>query len=312
MRTEMTIDVPFRTQQFVLLAAQTGSFHKAARILAIDHTVIIRSVDRLEKNLGVQIFHRSRNGFTVTDAGTYFLREIQSATHHVERACDLARYRDRIQQGPLRIGYSGYVHSRLIPILERMKMDPDNASSLPTETTIEFRSGTTPQLVDAVLKGELHAVFGVQPSFDEDLWVKSLTREPFSLCMSKNHRLARKPAILAKETDGEMVFLTPRVSNPAFYDKTVAYIESTGAKPIFREVMSFPHAMEIVSHSFGIAILPRSASRLAHPGVIFKPITDKLLWIETVLFKRRDLNSDRMQQFVDALLNQVRTLSVEP
>lgn len=129
--------------------------------------------------------------------------------------------------------------------------------------------------------------------------------------MSKSHHLARKPTILARETDGEVVFLIPRISNPDFYDKTVAYIESTGAKPIFREVMSFPHAMEIVSHSFGIAMLPRSASRLTHPGVLFKPITDKLLWIETVLFKRRDLESDRMKQFVDELMNQIRTLSVE-
>jgi hypothetical protein len=41
-------------------------------------------------------------------------------------------------------------------------------------------------------------------------------------------------------------------------------------------------------------------------GVIFKPITDKLLWIETALFSRRDQQDSRIQELLDALLLRLR------
>lgn len=304
MRTHTIVDVPFRTQQFVILAAQTGSFHKVARLLGVDHTVVLRSIRRLEKDLGLNIFARNHTGFTITDAGIVFLKELQSAVDHVERACDLARYRERITQGPLRVGYSMYIHSRLIPILERMCLG-EIPGLRDQEQGVELRTATTPQLVDAVLRGDLHLAFAVQPAFDEDLWVRPLAKEGFSLGISKNHRLARKPEIMAKEIDGERLFWVPRNANPNFYDHTVEYLESTGAKPSLREVLSFAHALEIVSQDFGVALLPRSATRLTHAGVLYKPITDKPLWIESAVCRRRDVNDDRIQAFLDALLVQL-------
>jgi DNA-binding transcriptional LysR family regulator len=307
MHTDKKIDVPFRTQQFVILAAQAGSFHKAARSLGVDPSVLSRSVDRLESDLDAKIFQRDRRRFV------FFLREIQKAVAHVERACDLVRYHHRIQQGPLRIGYSAYAHSRLVPILEQLNLSPapDNKRSgvpEPTliETGIRLQSGTTLQLVDAVLRGELHLAFGVQPCFDEDLWSQPICRESFCLCVSKNHRLAKQPSVYAREVDGEVLFFPPRFAHPGFYDRIIEYIHSTGARPNLREVSSLMHTMEIVTHNFGVALLPRTVARFARTGVVFKPITDKLLWIETALFMRRDPNDERVQALHDAVLAQVK------
>lgn len=107
-----------------------------------------------------------------------------------------------------------------------------------------------------------------------------------------------------REMDGETVFFLPRATHPAFHDKTVEYIESTGARLVLREVLSIAHALEIVAHNLGIALLPRSASRLAHGGVAFRPISDKLFWMETVLFLRKGVQDDRIQSLRDALLAQ--------
>ena len=321
MSTDRKIDVPFRTQQFVILAVQAGNFHKAARALGVDPSVIIRSVDRLERDLGAKIFARSRNHFTVTHAGEFFVREIQDAVAHVERACDLTRYYAQIHQGPLQLGYSAYTHSRLIPILERLNLpsapEPKGifgfarkpAPPPNPEARILLQSGTTLHLVDSVLRGRLHAAFGVQPMLEEGLRVEPIAREAFCLCVSKNHRLAKQPSVFAKELDGEMLYFLPRSVHPGLYDRTVEYLESTGAKPVLREVMSFTHAAEIVARNFGVALLPRSASGFSHTGVLFKPITDRLLWIETALFLRQDRGEDRMRWLLHTLRSQVRDAS---
>jgi DNA-binding transcriptional LysR family regulator len=314
MRTERKLDVPFRTQQFILLAAQAGSFHKAARAFGVDPAVVIRSINKLEDDLGVKIFDRSRNRFIVTDAGEFFVREIQEAVAHVERACDLIRYRARVAQGPLRLGFSAYIDSRLVSYLQNLQSNPGITAidtALPNhEFGVQLESDATIQLVDRVLRGELHVAFGVQPVQHEDLWGESVGREAFCLCISKNHRLAKQPAVLAREMDGERLFFLPRAAHPGLYNQVLEYIESTGARPVLNEVTSFTHTMEIVAHNFGIALLPRSASRLSYTGVLFKPVTDRLFSIETVLFRRLDQRERRVMWLVRELLRQAKSLPV--
>ncbi|MHB1022632.1 MAG: LysR family substrate-binding domain-containing protein [Acidobacteriaceae bacterium] len=244
---------------------------------------------------------------------------------HVERACDLTRYHAQIAQGPFRLGYSAYIHSRLISILERLQFsendlqshpinsyNPDKhlaASHVPIRVVLE--SGTTIQLIDRVPKGEIHAAFGVQPMLNDELWIEPIMRESFCLCISKNHRLAKQPTVFARELDGEMLFFLPRAAHPGLYNRTLEYIESTGAKPLMREVLSFTHTMEIVAHNFGVALLPRSASHMSHTGVLFKPITDKLLWMETALFRRHDQTGNRTLTFLRELLAQIKNASLD-
>jgi hypothetical protein len=116
---------------------------------------------------------------------------------------------------------------------------------------------------------------------------------------------------LARDMDGEMVFFLPRAAHPGLYDQTTEYIESTGAKPILREVISVTHTMEFVAHNFGVALLPRSASRLSHMGVLFKPITDKLLWIETALFFAPGPERRKMQWFLPELPLQIKNATLD-
>ncbi|MHB8304193.1 MAG: type 2 periplasmic-binding domain-containing protein [Acidobacteriaceae bacterium] len=120
-------------------------------------------------------------------------------------------------------------------------------------------------------------------------------------------RLAKQPSVFAKDLDGEMGFFLPRYVHPGFYDRTLEYIASTGAKPVWKEVLSFTHAMEIVAYNFGVALLPRSVARHSHMGVLFKPITDKLLWIETALFPRQERKDNRVQDLLHALLSELKS-----
>ncbi len=122
MQTDWSINIPFRTQQFLLLAAQAGSFHRAAKTFGVHPSVLARHIDRLESDLGVKLFDRDRNTFSVTEPGRLFVEEIQEAMTHSARAWDLARYQSHIEQGPFRLGYSAYIHSRLVPVLERLDL----------------------------------------------------------------------------------------------------------------------------------------------------------------------------------------------
>jgi DNA-binding transcriptional LysR family regulator len=88
------------------------------------------------------------------------------------------------------------------------------------------------------------------------------------------------------------------------------YIESTGSHPVFHEVVSTTHAIDIAARGLGIALLSRAASRLSHPGVVFKPVTDRFLQIETAIFARRDLLHGDLQEFVQSLSSRLQGLKL--
>lgn len=176
---------------------------------------------------------------------------------------------------------------------------------------IVLETANTLELVERVLRGQLHAALGVGPVSDEDLWIQRVGREGFSVCLPRNHRLAQKPALTALDLDREMVFWMPRSLQPRFYGRVMKYISSLGIQPLFKEVKSEAHALEFAAHGFGIVLLPRSTSHISHAGTVFRPLTDRYLGVETVLFMRRDQRYSDLKDLVDDLFARLLALKIE-
>jgi DNA-binding transcriptional LysR family regulator len=105
---------------------------------------------------------------------------------------------------------------------------------------------------------------------------------------------------------GQLLFWIPREANPAFYDSVTAYVESTGAEPVYQQVRSATHAIEIVSHGFGLALLPSAAARLSCSGVVFRPVTDRFLQIKTAMFLRRERLRGSLQDLALFLISRLQ------
>jgi len=300
---------PFEDNFIVVAIAQEGSFVRAAVKLGIAQPTLTRKVQFLEKSIGTKLFERTSRKVELTKAGRLFVLESTVSLNHAERAWDLAHHQAQIENGPYRFGYSPYSHSAFLPTLNQLSLLLRLERSDGRGITLE--SASTVDLAERVLRGKLHAALGIRPVLDEDLWVHPVGREGFSLGIPKNHVLAQKTAVTVGDLHGEMTFWLPRSTHPGFYKRTVKYIHSVGAEPVLKEVRAITHALSFVSHGFGIALLPRSASRLSHTGVVFKALSDRYLGIETVLFMRRDQRHGRLKEFIDELLMKLLSLKAE-
>ena len=98
-----------------------------------------------------------------------------------------------MKSGPLCIGYSPYIHSSLLPVPHHPDFSKMEAPRVLLEGTY------TTELVRRVLHGDLHVGLGILPITDRDLWVKAIAQEPLYLCILKNHGLAQKATINAKD-----------------------------------------------------------------------------------------------------------------
>jgi LysR family transcriptional regulator, benzoate and cis,cis-muconate-responsive activator of ben and cat genes len=300
---------PLEVNILIVVIAQEGSFIRASKKLGIAPPSLTRRVASLEKSIGAKLFDRSTRSVALTAAGRLFVQESSLSLSHAERAWDLARFHAQIESGPYRFGYSPYTHSAFLPLLTGLSPVPHPPGN--ELSSIALETANTLELVERVLRGKLHAALGVGPIFDRDLWVERVGREGFSVCLPRNHRLAQKASVTVHDLDGQTVFWMPRSVQPRFYGRVMKYIGSLGVRPVFKEVRSSTHALEFASHGAGLALFPRSAARLSHTGTAFKPLTDRYLGVETVLFMRRDQRYGMLKEIVDEFLSQLLILKLE-
>jgi DNA-binding transcriptional LysR family regulator len=300
-----------QAQVYVALIAEEGSFSRAARKLRTSQSFLTRKIAEVERNLRARIFDRSTRRLELTNVGRVLLPEIQIALRHAERAWELAQYYGRLMHGPIRVGYSPYTNDALLRVLHQLDISQFEAQRVGTtdspEPRLVLENSVTPELIERVLRGRLHVSLGVHPISDPELWVEMLAKESFCVCLPRGHALAQRSAVAVRELHEQAVFWIPRDMHPGFYDRTVKYIRSTGARPVYHEVRSTSHAIEIAAHGFGIALLPNSAARLSRTGVVFKTVTDRFMQIETALFAKRELLHGVLQDLTQFLASRLQS-----
>ena len=100
--------------RYVLALAEAGSLAGAARKLKVDHTTVGRRIEALECAVGVQLFTRTTNGYTLTREAEELLpgiRDIEASVLALERK---AQARNESIKGTIRITASEALGSRFV------------------------------------------------------------------------------------------------------------------------------------------------------------------------------------------------------
>lgn len=120
----------------ILLAAQHGSLNKAASLLGYAQPSMMYIINRMEDELGVKLFYRTKRGVTPTEAGRRLL-EIMTVIEDQEAS--LLRIAQSFQEDRLRIGTFPGVPGRWISSLlaEIRRERPDTLVSLETFSTCQ-------------------------------------------------------------------------------------------------------------------------------------------------------------------------------
>jgi DNA-binding transcriptional LysR family regulator len=289
-----------------LVLSEEGNLGRTAERLNTSQANAGRRLKALQTSWEIEFFRRIRSGFELTEHGRTAMRDLRIGLEHLERAFSRASYSAVRKHRPFRIGHSLYIHGKVLPFLQRQ--GPPGM----TYSRVILRSDTTMRLVQRVLRGELHVGFGVMPILDNDLWVAPVAQESFSACIPDTHPLKDRLRISARDLANEKLYWVPRSVHPAFYGQITTYLAGVGHQlRNIHEGRAIIEGIDLAAHNFGVALVPQSANRFQRSGVLFKPLTDKLIRIETVLFARRDQMYGDLRAFVDAALAELQPAKTE-
>jgi LysR family hydrogen peroxide-inducible transcriptional activator len=165
---------------------RTGHFGKAAEQCAVTQPALSMQIQDLEKDLGLPLLERGRNGVLPTEAGREIAGRAARILSEVRDIVDFARRQSETLAGPLHFGVIPSVAPYLLPALL-----PLIRSKFP-DLDLSLRETQTQHLVDELLDGGLDLLLLALPVEHADVETMKLFTDRFLLAIPKSRRIASR------------------------------------------------------------------------------------------------------------------------
>jgi DNA-binding transcriptional LysR family regulator len=252
---------------FTLLAEELH-FGRAARRLHVAQPAISQQLQRLEAQLGVRLFERSRHHVELTKAGEAILpyaRQAIAAASAVRRA---ARSAGGDADARLRVGLSPGAHYLAERVLARLA----EADSRVRVQAITDNTGT---IARHVADGRLEIALGFASAATPGVCVEGLTEAPAVVAVACTHRLAGKPTVRLHELADQRFAGVDPYDGAGYNDAVRALCRSAGFEPHLSERSTGPMAWETAVRSNGcVGLTTRMSAASTLRGISTVPLAE--------------------------------------
>jgi DNA-binding transcriptional LysR family regulator len=266
--------------------AEELNYRKAAERLFISQPGLSRQIKQLEEELGVQLFERDKKHVELTAAGAFLKGEVDFVLNHLESTKQQLLEIAGGREGELRIGFLGSASNQVLPdLLKKL------SSNFPKITTsLEELSNQTQ--VEMIQKDKLDLGFVRLASVPEDLEMKAVYRDTFSLVVPKDHPIQSKDfKSVGQFADESFILFSSDYSN-FYYEQILGICRDAGFMPKIKH--KSVHALTIfrlVENGLGVAIVPTSLKEGYDLKVRFMEIPEILQFTElSVIWKPENRN----------------------
>jgi len=290
--------VELRQLRYFVAVAEELHFGRAAERVGIAQPPLSQQIQRLEAELGVQLFTRNRRRVALTEPGRAFLDEARATIRQAERAMETVQRAARGEVGQLGIGFVGSATFGVMPpILRRFRQRyPD------VELTLYELS--TAQQVEALGERRIEIGFVRPPVVATDLAIEIIASEPVVAVLPADHRLADADTLRLSELAGEPFVFFPSSFGPGLHARIVGACQQVGFTPrVVQEAIALPTIVSLVSVGIGVSLLPASIRNLGWDSVRYLPLAGDPPHVELAIAWRDDEASPVVQAFVREVLN---------
>jgi len=257
--------------RYIVAVAQERSFGRAAAKCFVSQPALSVAIQKLEDELGAQLFERGKSEVSITAVGERVVEQAQRVLEEASRIRELAQAgRDQLA-GPLKLGViytvAPYLLPDLVPALHEL------APGMP----LELEENLTEVLETELKSGRLDAAIIALPFAPPGVQSEFLYEEPFQVVVPSNHKWAKRKSVHPDELAGEHAILL-NVGH-CFRDQVLDACPELNRQDVpTARTNSLETVRNMVASGLGVSVLPRDAltprfhSQLVVPVPFAKPV----------------------------------------
>lgn len=236
---------------YVLAIAEQQNFTLAAEKCFVTQPTMSMQVQKLEDELGVLIFDRSKKPIALTEVGKKIIHQARKIVNEASRIKDVVDQEKGFVGGEFKLGIIPTVMPTLLPMFLK------NFIIKYPKVNLKIEELNTFQIIKKIREGHLDAAIAVTPLDEEQLKERVLYYEPFVGYLPETHRLAQKTKIEIEDLDLNDLLLLE--DGHCFRNGVVNLCHSTcqrNEKNIQLESGSFETLIKLSNESLGMTLLP--------------------------------------------------------
>ncbi len=246
--------------RYVVMLAKEQHFGRAAERCFVSQPTLSIAVKKLEDELGVALFERTKSRVQPTPIGEAVVKQAQRVLEEASAIKDLATQGKDQLTSPLSVGaiftIGPYLIPHVIPQLQKL------APKMP----LVIEEGYTATMRKRLRNGELDVIIVSLPFSEPDVVTQAIYDEEFVVLMPASHRLASKARVSPDDLEKENVLMLgeghcfreqilescPSLREPVEDNQSKVRTAAEGS--------SLETLRHMVASGLGITILPQSAA----------------------------------------------------
>ncbi len=209
---------------FVVLSEELH-FGRAAKRLHMAQPPLSQRIRDLERELGVELFHRGRGGVRLTEAGALLLEHTRPVLEGVDSAREAMRRILPGTSGTLRAG----IPPDTMPTVLRT-IAAAFAAKAP-EVLLELHEVSTDEQIARLREGKLDVGLVRHPSDTVGLESGPVLSRPLGVVLPAAHRLADADVVRLRDLNGAPLVIFQREMAPRLYDHILSICRDNGFLP---------------------------------------------------------------------------------
>ena len=255
-----------------------------------------KRVAKLEEELGVKLFHRTRREVRLTEAGDAFLEGARLALEDAQRATEEARKGARGELGRLEVGFFSPAIYGILPKILKSYHERFPA------VRVTLHEWTSAAQLERLREGKIEIGFMRAPVEEEGFLTEHVFLEPIVVALPEGHPQARREVVPPEELADDPFIMVPRHKEPNSFDRYVSICQRAGFSPkITQDVFEIHAIVGLVATGMGVAFVPGSIRNLKRPGVVYRPLEDPEAHIGSAIVRRSAQPSPVLRTFLDTL-----------
>ena len=288
-----------RQLRHFLAVAETLHFGRAAERLGMTQPPLSQSILALERELGADLFVRTKRHVALTAFGRQWLEEVRPVLLSLHELSDSARRLRDGDAGRLTLSFVSTADYHVLPALVR-----EFTTRFPG-VELQLSEATSDVQIPTLLERRGHAGIIIPPAdgLPEQLAYLPLINEPLVVAtpeawVSDGRIRPAENRLTAQAVVGLPLVLFPKAIAPVFHDIVTHYFASHGRRArVIQQAIQMQTIISLVSAGMGIALVPASLRRLAREGVRYFDLEDAPM-LATGLAWRQDDDAPTLRRFI--------------
>lgn len=237
--------------KYVLAVAEHQNFTKAAQKTFVTQPTLSMQIQKLEEELDIQIFDRSKKPIELTTIGKKIVNQAHNIVNEAERMQDVVDQEKGFIGGEFKLGIIPTIMPTLLPMFLK------NFGNRYPKVHLVIDELTTDDIISRLQDGHLDAAIAATPLENDMIKERVLYYEPFVGYIPVNHRLAPEKKINVGDLNIDDILLLE--DGHCFRDGVINLCKATKhntGENFQLQSGSFETLIKLANEGLGMTLLP--------------------------------------------------------